>query len=264
MAKRILTSAVGLVLFFGVLFAGDIVFSIAVFLITLAMIMEMHQAIKADKIVFATSLISCAILSYSLIAQTLQPGLIVVMLLYLICAVFRFGKVHFRDIYTSAFITLFITLFMTMISVIYQDTGVAGALLVFICAWITDSGAYFTGYFLGKHKLVPQLSPKKTVEGAIGGVVTCMISCIVYLVILQFGFDAEFAPSAYVWIAVLGGVASVFAQLGDLTASAVKRDCGVKDFGYILPGHGGVMDRFDSVVFIAPLIYYILFHTNIF
>ena len=263
-AKRILTSAIGLIIFFGVLFAGNIVFSAAVFIVTLVMLTEFHKAMAAHRAVFAVSLLSGGVIAYSLLFQTLRPGFIAVIILYLAAAVFLFGKVNFKDIYASGFATLFITIFMTMISLIRREAGVAGALLVFLCAWITDSGAYFAGYFLGRHKLVPHLSPKKTVEGAVGGIIACTCCCLLYLLILQACFGFEFNSNAYIWISILGLVASVFAQLGDLTASAVKRDCNVKDFGYILPGHGGVMDRFDSVVFIAPLIYYILFNTNIF
>ncbi len=264
MAKRILTSAVGLLIFFGVLFAGNIVFSAAVFIVTLVMLIEFHKSMEAHRAVFAVSLLSGAVVAYGLLSQTMRLGFIAMIMLYLISVVFLFGKVSFKDIYASGFTTLFITVFMTMISLIRREAGVAGALLVFICAWITDSGAYFSGYFLGKHKLVPHLSPKKTVEGAIGGVAACIAGCLVYLAVLQSCFGFAVTLKSYIWIGVLGAVASVFAQVGDLTASAVKRDCDVKDFGYILPGHGGVMDRFDSVVFIAPLIYYILFYTNIF
>lgn len=264
MAKRILTSAVGLLIFFGVLFAGTAVFSGAVLLVTLVMLTEFQKALSSHKAVLAVSLLSSIAVALGMLLQTPQMGIAVLIVLHLILVVVLFGRVHFKDIYISGFSTLFITMFMTVISLLHRETGVAGPLLIFICAWVTDSGAYFAGYFLGRHKLAPHLSPKKTVEGAVGGMLACVVFCLLYIVVLENGFGYSVDPAEYVWIAVLGAVASGFAQLGDLTASAVKRDCGVKDFGYILPGHGGLMDRFDSVVFIAPLIYYILLYTKIF
>ncbi|MCF0151329.1 MAG: phosphatidate cytidylyltransferase [Firmicutes bacterium] len=121
--------------------------------------------------------------------------------------------------------------------------------LVFLSAFGTDTMAYFTGYFLGKHKLCPNLSPKKTVEGAVGGVLGSMLLCLLYGLL--------FEPSGAVYCAAAGLFASPFAQAGDLIASAFKRKMGIKDYGKLIPGHGGVMDRIDSVLLTAPVIYYV-------
>lgn len=120
--------------------------------------------------------------------------------------------------------------------------------LVLLAAFGTDIMAYFTGMALGKHKLCPHLSPKKSVEGAVGGVVGSVILC---------GLFGYFVVPEITWqCVVIGLVGSVAAQLGDLSASALKRHMGIKDYGNLIPGHGGIMDRFDSVLFTAPLIYY--------
>ena len=124
-------------------------------------------------------------------------------------------------------------------------------LLVFLAAWITDTFAYFTGFFFGKHKLCPNISPKKTVEGAVGGVVFCIISFLVYGIVVSGMFKIQ--PN-YVGLAVVGLVMSVLAQVGDLLASVIKRTYGVKDYGRVFPGHGGVLDRFDSVLLLAPFL----------
>lgn len=264
MAKRILTSAIGLVIFFGALFAGNTVFSCAVVLVMLCMLAEFHQALAVHKSVFWISLVSGAAIGAGVLMEAPQIGIALTVMLYLINVVVLYGKVSFRELYISAFSTIFISLFMSVLALTHLEYDVAGVLLTFVCAWITDSGAYFAGYFFGKHKLVPNLSPKKTIEGAIGGVVCCVVGCLIYMGVLQ-GFFGYFADGAsYFRIGVLGACTSVLAQLGDLTASAVKRECNVKDFGTILPGHGGFMDRFDSVVFIAPVIYYALLQANIF
>ncbi|MBQ3578846.1 MAG: phosphatidate cytidylyltransferase [Firmicutes bacterium] len=122
--------------------------------------------------------------------------------------------------------------------------------LVFLAAFGTDIMAYFTGYFLGKHKLCPKLSPKKTVEGVVGGVIGSAVFCSVFALIA--------APDKVVSCALAGLIASPFAQAGDLIASAFKRKMGIKDYGRLIPGHGGIMDRFDSVLLTAPFIYYVL------
>lgn len=120
--------------------------------------------------------------------------------------------------------------------------------LVLLAAFISDIGAYFTGYFLGKHKLCPHLSPKKTIEGAVGGVVFATILCGL------FGYI--FVPEIFGHCVIMGAIGSAISQCGDLTASAFKRKMGIKDYGHLIPGHGGVLDRFDSVIFVAPFVFY--------
>lgn len=120
--------------------------------------------------------------------------------------------------------------------------------VVFLTAFGTDIFAYFTGYFLGKHKLCPKLSPKKTIEGAVGGVIGSTVLSIVFGLIVY--------PELVVHCAVIGLIGSVFSQAGDLCASAFKRKMGIKDYSNLIPGHGGMLDRIDSVLFTAPFIYY--------
>ena len=126
------------------------------------------------------------------------------------------------------------------------------ALLPVISAFITDGGAYFTGIFLGKHKAFPHISPKKTVEGCIGGLAIGALAMVVYGVVLVFST----LHYIYFWALIIYGVVgALFTELGDLAFSLIKREYDVKDYGRILPGHGGILDRFDSMVFAAPAIY---------
>ncbi len=120
--------------------------------------------------------------------------------------------------------------------------------LIFLSAFGSDIFAYFTGMAIGRHKLCPKISPKKTVEGCIGGLAGAVLLCGL--------FGWFFARSYFPHCLVLGLAAGAFSQLGDLSASVLKRKAGVKDFGNLIPGHGGILDRFDSVLFTAPLIYY--------
>ncbi len=124
-------------------------------------------------------------------------------------------------------------------------------LLVFLAAWVTDSFAYFTGRLLGKHKLIPAVSPKKTVEGAVGGVVFCILACLGFGLFTAVVWDAT--PN-YIGLGISGLILSVCAQIGDLIASLIKREHGIKDYGRLFPGHGGVMDRFDSVAAVAVVL----------
>ena len=123
--------------------------------------------------------------------------------------------------------------------------------MVFLGAWICDTFAYFTGVLIGKHKLIPEISPKKTIEGSIGGIIFTIIGFIVYGLIMNSFFEAQLS---YVYLAILGLALSVVSQVGDLIASAIKRQYSIKDFGNIFPGHGGVLDRFDSVMLSAPVL----------
>lgn len=125
-------------------------------------------------------------------------------------------------------------------------------LLIFIGAFSTDIFAYFTGVLFGKHKLCPTISPKKTVEGAFGGVIFCILCFLLFGWITSKWF--QITPN-YLWIALGGLLTSILAQFGDLIFSSIKRKFAIKDFGNILPGHGGICDRFDSILAVAPILY---------
>lgn len=130
------------------------------------------------------------------------------------------------------------------------EHGTARLLLPFVITFTCDSGAYFVGRAIGKHKLAPHVSPNKTIEGSIGGIVAGMLCAVIYGLILRLcGIQIQF-----VVMLIYGFLGSIVCEIGDLAFSAVKRLCGVKDYGNLLPGHGGVLDRFDSMMFVAPLI----------
>ena len=144
-------------------------------------------------------------------------------------------------------------------SIVYVHDYIQGGeyiyLLTFICAWVTDIFAYFTGRFLGKHKLIPAVSPKKTVEGAIGGVVFCVGAVVLFGFIIEKFFNPDGLFSAnYLVLAISGVFISVVSQIGDLIMSVIKRHYGIKDYGKLFPGHGGILDRFDSVLAVSLLL----------
>lgn len=128
--------------------------------------------------------------------------------------------------------------------------------LVFLCSWGSDTCAYCVGVLFGKHKMAPKLSPKKSVEGAVGGVVGAALLFGLYTQYVINPFSAEAGQLDWVVSMTLGAVGALVSMIGDLAASAIKRDHDIKDYGTLIPGHGGIMDRFDSVIVAAPLIFF--------
>lgn len=176
-----------------------------------------------------------------------------VMVMFIIAVTYH-KTVNFSDICILFFTTLYITMGMLHIRQLYIGRlGLAMTFFALIAAFLTDTGAYFTGYFFGKHKLIPEISPKKTVEGAVGGVIIADLSFLVYAWILTFfGIKTNILN-----IIIIGTIASVGSQFGDLSASMIKRELKIKDYGDLMPGHGGILDRIDSLLFAAPIVFYL-------
>lgn len=165
-------------------------------------------------------------------------------------------SVGFTQIAGCFFATIFIPLmFSSIVRIRIAENGIYLVLLPFLSAWMTDTGAYFTGYFFGKHKFAPTISPKKTIEGCIGGFFTCIIFMFIYGGIVNYFWDVQINNMILLAIGIL---CSIIAQFGDLSMSLIKREFGIKDYGTIMPGHGGILDRFDSVLFTAPAVEMIL------
>ena len=138
-------------------------------------------------------------------------------------------------------------------------------LLIFFVAWMSDSFAYFTGRLFGKHKLIPSVSPKKTVEGAIGGIVFGVITAVAFGFVIETFFDPDGVITAnYLLLAVSGIFLSVVSQIGDLIMSVIKRHYNIKDYGKFFPGHGGILDRFDSIIAVSLIMAVICTYFNFF
>ena len=169
--------------------------------------------------------------------------------------VFAYPKYNTQQIFAAFFGVLYVAV---MLSFIYRtrllDGGVFTVWLVFVCSWGCDTCAYCVGKLIGKHKMAPVLSPKKSVEGGIGGILGAALIGALYALAINHWGNAEADVLTYVIIGAAGGAIS---QIGDLAASAIKRYQNIKDYGKLIPGHGGILDRFDSVIFTAPIIYYL-------
>lgn len=176
-------------------------------------------------------------------------------LLYLAAvAVLTRGKLSYASLSKLFTAVVYITVCFTSMSLLrYMSNGNYLYLLIFVGAWTCDTFAYFTGRLFGKHKLAPELSPKKTVEGAIGGVVFTVGGFALYGLIIELLPNSNLDAN-YLALCLIGLVIAVVAQIGDLFASLIKREHGVKDYSRILPGHGGILDRFDSILAVSPVL----------
>lgn len=271
MLVRIITAIVSIAIFVPVcIFSNTIVFNIFISLLSVVGCFEIAKCLGLQKNLALT--IPVYIVAMGLpILRHFQAGnrtfyafamisLFAILLYTLAYVMLRKNKDKLTNILPFfALITYVIGCFSSILAIRRSPNGASVYLLVFLGAWICDTFAYFTGVLIGKHKLIPEISPKKTIEGSIGGIIFTIIGFIVYGLIMNSFFEAQLS---YVYLAILGLVLSVVSQMGDLIASAIKRQYFIKDFGNIFPGHGGVLDRFDSVMLSAPVL--LVFNTIIF
>lgn len=276
MKTRIITSVVGIAILTVVLFLfNTLVFNLVVAALSLIGIHEVYKALgfgKKDWPLYAVLVPYTLLIMLS--STPLARGMVmaasfVLLLFFCIYLVVRNGVVSYQKVsglivFTAVILYCFYSLIRLKVLLPVERYGydaVFFILLILCFAWGGDTCAYFAGRAFGKHKLCPVVSPKKTVEGAVGGVLGTMVFGVAATVIYSVVADrteaftqSNIGVSMYVIIAVLGMVAAVLGIYGDLFASVVKRQCGIKDYGAIFPGHGGILDRFDSVMFIAPFV----------
>lgn len=180
---------------------------------------------------------------------------LIIALCNLLYLVINHEKITPVEVIINLFAFFYIGILLSTVYLVW-DINRYMAWLIFILAWGCDTFAYFSGKFFGKHKLIETLSPKKTIEGFVGGILgaTALSFLFVYIIEVYFTtFDI-----GYFYLAALFIITSMLAQFGDLTASAIKRYVNIKDYGTLIPGHGGILDRFDSILFTAPIIYIFL------
>ena len=182
------------------------------------------------------------------------PGILTAMIVLLFVYVFLFPKYQAEQIMTAFFGIVYVAV---SLSFIYQtrtlEDGQFTVWLIFICSWGCDTMAYVAGRLFGRHKMAPVLSPKKTVEGAVGGVIGAAVIGAVYAAVIGL-FTGGDVKRVLVY-ALISAVGALVSMTGDLAASAIKRNHDIKDYGNLIPGHGGILDRFDSVIITAPIIY---------
>lgn len=259
MLKRIVVALILVPVLLGVvLFAPKIV---------AALFVAVFSAIAAYELLFGTGLVrEPRLLAYTMIMASLTAiwsyfgcSNIVAVLGVLVFYILLFSelmlsrlKVPFSKVGMCMVAGIVVPyLFSALIRILCLENGRYFIMVPFVAAFMSDTGAYFVGVTMGKHKLCPTISPKKTVEGLVGGFIAAALSMVIYGLILQFAFDLTVN---YLIVIVYGLVGSLCAVFGDLSFSVVKRQTGIKDYGDLFPGHGGILDRFDSVIVVAPLI----------
>ncbi|MBR5809600.1 MAG: phosphatidate cytidylyltransferase [Clostridia bacterium] len=259
MLTRILTAVVGIILFAVVVIAPPIVLYVALLLVGAGLLYEAYRVMDAKWELQIVGFLAEVVMFFFFLTNRIGPAFFGAILLFMAAMVLFWKKSNSKEVLALGMITIFIVSTVLSIVVLRASFNVFAFLLPFIIAWATDTGAYFTGYFFGKHKLAPEMSPKKTVEGAIGGIITAMVVTVAYGLVL---YGSLYVPGMIKY-AIVGGLGSVVAQIGDLAASCIKRDFDKKDYGALLPGHGGLMDRFDSVLFVAPYVLFMIIYFGI-
>ena len=269
MKTRIITAIVGIIVF-SVVVAAAVTINPVILSIVLAIVgaIGVYEAIIPTGYVKSRFITACCIV-YALTTPFVYSGYIpvahevcLVMLAFLLFTAGMFGhsKITPTEVTYAFSMTTVITFCFWSLSAVFDSEdghGLFYLILVFVAAWTCDTGAYFAGYFFGKHKMAPEISPKKTVEGAVGGIITAML--MMWLSCLVFGAITDKEANTVLMVAVTP-VLAFAGMLGDLIASYIKRACGIKDYGKIMPGHGGILDRFDSVMTVVPLMYIIVTH----
>ena len=298
MLKRIVTAIAILAVLFGCVFGlRSVYFQLADILTVLVFlgVFEMYQAFKrAGYRPIPSALILGCVAAFPLTYFFMADGVMLTLAVTVVAALIVFTLKHnlgeakpqteeeggepansvkkgysLNDMFATVFIGIYpLSLFMLFLPVNHSEAGLLGIMLVIAVPVMTDTMAYFTGMALGKRKLCPQISPKKTVAGAVGGVIGGIIGALIVFFLFDFSSAMSVFSNAgsmelipgnlygslglYIALGIVGGVLS---ELGDLAASWIKRKAGIKDFGKIFPGHGGIMDRLDSILFMLPLVY---------
>ncbi|MCX7843544.1 MAG: phosphatidate cytidylyltransferase [Clostridia bacterium] len=274
MRKRIVSALIGLVLLISILSFGNIALGLGTLALALIGIHELYNAVEnaGYKPIRIIGYIYCIPVFFLSLNQEYQRinsyldlfrslnyfsfGIFVTIVVLFSIMIFLHDKYNLSDISLTVFGILYVPFLLAfMVLTRNLSNGIYYIWLIFIGAWATDTFAYFTGMFFGRNKLLPAISPKKTVEGSLGGVAGCIAVTVLYGVFVNLYIHQSISLYHYAIIGILNGIIS---QIGDWAASAIKRYVGIKDYGRVMPGHGGVLDRFDSILFIAPVVYYYL------
>lgn len=256
---RLLSGILLVIVAFATIYMGGNVLFATLLIISLIGMSELYKVMKVEKKLLGIVGYAAAAGYYFLVYFNRKEDIMMFMILFLIALmvvyVFAFPTYVSEQIVTVFFGVFYVAV---MLSYIYQTRLLKDGLflvgLVFLCSWGCDTCAYCVGVLIGKHKMAPKLSPKKSVEGGIGGLLGAALLGALYALAINKWGNAGASPGYYALICFVGGMISM---VGDLAASAIKRNHDIKDYGKLIPGHGGILDRFDSVIFTAPVIYFL-------
>lgn len=260
---RLLSGIVLVIIALATIICGGPVLFITLLCVSLIGMQELYKAVSVRKdefnlleIISYISVIIYYLSVWLLPTQYHLPSLILGVLLIMSVYVFTYPKYQTGQIVSAFFGIVYVGV---MLSYVLQTRMLEGGAflvwLIFLCSWGCDTCAYCVGVLIGKHKMAPVLSPKKSMEGAVGGVVgAALLGALYAWAISGYNPNSAHTPLIYAMICAVGALVSM---IGDLAASAIKRQQNIKDYGTLIPGHGGILDRFDSVIFTAPIIYFL-------
>ena len=257
---RLLSGIVLVILALLLITTGGNVLLISTAIISLIGLFELYRVFKMERSIAGIAGYLAALLFYCNLKFDFLPDMMMFVIGFLAVLMFiyvlSYPKYKTEQILAAFFGVFYVAV---MLSFIYQTRILPGGAytvwLVFLCSWGCDTCAYCVGMLIGKHKMTPKLSPKKSWEGAVGGVVGAALLGIIYGLVFQNAMGTT--TKEIFMIALICAVGAVISMIGDLTASAIKRNYEIKDYGKLIPGHGGILDRFDSVIFTAPIIFYL-------
>lgn len=258
-ATRLISGIILVVIAIFVVGSGGSILFFATGILSLIGLFELYRVMKIEKNILGIVGYLTAVSYYWMLwvkDQTYVTLMVIAALMVLMSIyVFTFPKYKTEEVTVAFFGVFYVAM---MLSYLYQvrvmSDGTYLVWLIFISSWGCDTCAYCVGMLFGRHKLAPVLSPKKSIEGAIGGVAGAAVLGFVYATI--FGGKMLETANPQMACAVACGIAAVISQIGDLAASAIKRNHNIKDYGHLIPGHGGILDRFDSMLFTAPAIFF--------
>lgn len=256
---RLISGIVLVIVALALIVTGGNVLLAGLTIISLIGVFELYRVFHIEKSMAGIVGYAAVVIYYANICWNFIPDMMAFILgsivVFMTVYVFSFPKYKADQIFAAFFGVFYVAV---MLSCIYQtrmlEAGAYIVWLIFLCSWGCDTCAYCVGMLIGKHKMAPQLSPKKSIEGAVGGVLGTALLTIAYGFIFkqQMGLSTK---SIFI-LAGITAIGGLISMVGDLAASAVKRNYDIKDYGKLIPGHGGIPDRFDSVIFTAPIIYY--------
>jgi phosphatidate cytidylyltransferase len=244
---------------FTVIMGGNLLFAV-MGIISLIGLNELFKVLKVNNTIIGYIGYLACISYYAMVYFNLKDYymmfFIAFLMLLMFAYVFTFPKYRSEQVCLAFFGLFYVAVMMSHIyQVRIHEDGLWLVWLIFIGAWGSDTCAYLVGIMIGKHKMSPKLSPKKSIEGGIGGIVGAALIGGIYGFVIRDHIVGISNP--HLAFAIICGASSVIAQIGDLAASAIKRNYEIKDYGNLIPGHGGILDRFDSIIFTAPIVFYL-------
>ena len=258
---RLLSGIVLVALMLATIIPGGNILFVANLLISVVGVYELYKVLGIEKNSLGITGYIAVLAYYAVLYFDKKEYMMILMVVFLMCLlaqyVFIFPKYKTEQISNAIMSMLYAGVMLSYLySVREGNNGAYTVWLIFLCSWGGDTCAYLAGVAFGKHKMAPVLSPKKSVEGAVGGVVGAAALGAIYATIFSSNITMSINPVA--GFAIICAVGALISMVGDLAASAIKRNHDIKDYGKLIPGHGGIMDRFDSVIYVAPVIWILL------